>query len=174
MTLDHFVTPHLRGERLRPTHFPEVRRVQQDPDVMALLGGVRDADQTAAYLERNLAHWDRYGHGVYLLRELGDDAVAGLGCLRHLQLDDQDEIEIGYSLFPAYWGRGLATEVARACLDLGFNRANAESLVAVTHPEHHASRRVMEKVGLSYDCTTLLDGHAVVLYRGWRTAPDPA
>jgi len=135
---------------------------------MALLGGVRDAVQTAEYLERNLAHWDRYGHGVYLMRDLATDAFAGLGCLRHLRLDEQDEIEIGYSLFPEYWGRGLATEIARACRDLGFTLAGVESLVAVTHPENRASQRVMEHVGMAHEGETLLDGHAVVVYRGWR------
>lgn len=168
MTLDVFLTPHLRGDRLTSAHLSDIRRIHQDADVMAMLGGVRDAEQTATYLERNLAHWDRYGHGVYVVHERASGDVAGLGCLRNLLLDADDEIEIGYSLFPAYWGRGLATEIARACLELGFSFLGRDSLVAVTHPENRASQRVMEKVGMAFDRETTLDGHSVVLYRGWR------
>ena len=135
---------------------------------MAMLGGVRDAAQTAAYLDRNLAHWDRYGHGVYVVHERESDDVAGLGCLRNLPLDAHHEVEIGYSLFPAYWGRGLATEIARACIDLGFSCLDTNSLVAVTHPANRASQRVMEKVGMAYERETTLEGHSVVLFRGWR------
>jgi len=168
MTLDVFVTPRLRGERLTESHHADIRRLQSDPDVMALLGGVRDSAQTAEYLERNLAHWERYGHGVYLVRALDTELVAGLGCLRHLQLDERNEIEIGYLLFPVHWGQGLATEIALACRDLGFTLAGVESLVAVTHPENRASQRVMEHVGMSHERETLLGGQPVVLYRGWR------
>jgi RimJ/RimL family protein N-acetyltransferase len=168
MTLEYFVTPRLRGERLTEAHLPDVRRLQSDPDVMALLGGVRDAVQTAEYLERNLAHWDRYGHGVYIVRALDTDLVAGLGCLRHLKLDEQNEIEIGYLLFPVHWGQGLATEIAGACRDLGFTLTGVESLVAVTHPDNRASQRVMEHVGMVHERETLLDGRPVVVYRGYR------
>jgi len=166
--LDQFLTPRLRGERLTEAHLADVRRLQSDPDVMALLGGVRDAAQTAEYLERNLAHWEQYAHGVYLVRARDTGEVAGMGCLRHLQLDERAEIEIGYLLFPVHWGRGLATEIAIACRDLGFTLAGVESLIAVTHPQNRASQRVMEHVGMSYERDTLLNGQPIVVYRGSR------
>ena len=170
--MDHFVTPRLRGEQLTVSHHADIRRLHSDPDVMALLGGVRDAGQTTEYLEQNLAHWERHGHGVYVVRAADTGVVAGLGCLRHLLLEAQDEIEIGYSLFPLYWGQGLATEIARACRDLGFTLAGVESLVAVTHPENRASQRVLEHVGMRHEADTLLAGRPVVAYRGWRPGPD--
>lgn len=166
MTLDHFRTPHLRGERLLASHYADVRRIHSDPVVMALLGGVRSEEQTAKYLEFNLGHWAQYGHGIYIVRDLADDALVGLGCLRHLTLDDEDEIEIGYSLFEAWWGRGLGTEIARACLDLGFQGVGARSLIAVTDPANTASQRVMGRIGMTFDCDSQIDGKAVVVYRG--------
>lgn len=169
MSLDSFVTPRLRGERLQAGHRPELRRLHSDHDVMALLGGVRDEAQTSAYLDFNLGHWDQYGHGIYLLREHGNETLAGLGCLRHLTLDGEDEIEIGYSFFTQYWGRGLGTEVARACLELGFRGVGVASLIAVTHPENVASQRIMQKVGMQFDREAVVGGGPAVVYRGIAT-----
>ena len=165
MTLEHFLTPHLRGERLLPVHFPDVRRIHSDPIVMALLGGVRSEEQTTNYMKFNLAHWDQYGHGIYLVRDRADDALVGLGCLRHLTLDGLDEIEIGYSLFTPWWGRGLGTEIATACLDLGFREVRSPTLIAVTSPENTASQRVMSRAGMAFDRNTLLDGKPIVVFR---------
>ncbi|MES2123701.1 MAG: GNAT family N-acetyltransferase [Gemmatimonadota bacterium] len=171
--LDAFETPRLRGYRLLPSHVADVQRLHSDPDVMAHLGGVRDAEQTAAYFERNLRHWDEFGYGVYLLTGQDDDAVIGLGCLRGLQLDGRDEIEIGYLFFKPYWGQGLASEVARACLRMGFEVLGAESLIALTHPENIGSRKVMEKVGMHFDRETVLNGAPIVVYR-LNASPAPA
>ena len=60
------------------------------------------------------------------------------------------EIEVGYHLARAFWGRGYATEAARACLRYGFEQLKLERIVAVVRPENVASRRVLEKSGLSY------------------------
>ncbi len=50
-----------------------------------------------------------------------------------------------------FWGKGLATEMARAIVKAGFEHLGLESIVAFTLPANFASRRVMEKAGLSYE-----------------------
>jgi RimJ/RimL family protein N-acetyltransferase len=59
-----------------------------------------------------------------------------------------DEPELGYRLRRECWGRGLATEGARALIDLAFNTGDAKRILAETMVVHQASRRVMEKAGL--------------------------
>lgn len=51
--------------------------MHRDPAAMAHLGGVRDDDQSAAYLARNLQHWTDYGFGLWILRELGGGEPIG-------------------------------------------------------------------------------------------------
>jgi RimJ/RimL family protein N-acetyltransferase len=162
---DAFTSARLTFERLTPAHFPELRRFQTNADVMRYIGGVRTPEQTAAYLERNLRHWDEYGFGVWLVRETGRSEMAGIGVLRHLMVEGEDEVETGYGFYPELWGRGYAMEVATACLDQGFRRVGLASIVAVTHPDNRASQHVLRKVGMDYERDFELDGGPASLFR---------
>ncbi|HWZ28392.1 MAG TPA: GNAT family N-acetyltransferase [Gemmatimonadales bacterium] len=150
-TLDSFTTARLVAERLTPEHRDEIARMHRDARTMAMLGGVRDDEKTREYLERNLAHWDRYGYGLWILRDRKSGAMIGRGLLRHLDVQGQDDIETGYAFYPAWWGRGLATEIARRCVDLGFEVLHAPSIVGLTTPANTASLRVLRKVGMVPD-----------------------
>jgi RimJ/RimL family protein N-acetyltransferase len=61
-----------------------------------------------------------------------------------------DKFEVDYELDPAWWGRGLATEGTQAALRYGFMEHGLPRIIGATDPGHAASRRVMEKCGLSY------------------------
>ncbi|HEX3233165.1 MAG TPA: GNAT family N-acetyltransferase [Gemmatimonadales bacterium] len=165
MTLDTFSTARLRAERLTDGHLPELRRMDQDPRFMAHLGGVRDGEGTAAYLGWNLEHWAEYGFGLWMLRDSETGGMVGRAVLRHLDVEGVDEVEVGYGFVPQVWGRGLATEVARACVSLGRERLGLATIVAVTRPEHAASQRVMRKVGLVYEREFLHAGSPHLLFR---------
>jgi len=165
MTLDAFSTRRLRAERLTQAHLPDLRRMDQNEQFMAHLGGVRAEAETLAYLERNLAHWATYGFGVWILRDPDDGAVLGRAVLRHLEVEGVDEVEVGYGFYPEFWGLGLATEVAGACVGIGLAQLDLASVVAVTLPTHHASQRVMLKAGLAYEREFLHGGLPHVLFR---------
>lgn len=165
---DHFVTPRLQAERLMPDHLAELSRMDRDPDFMAMLGGVRDEAQTAAYLERNLRHWADHGFGLWMLRERAANMLAGRAVLRHLLVEGTDEVEVGYGFYPEFWGRGLATEIALACLSFARTELHLASVVAITLPENAGSRRVMTKVGLNYERDITHEGIHHVLYRTGR------
>ncbi|MFN2572580.1 MAG: GNAT family N-acetyltransferase [Gemmatimonadales bacterium] len=149
--INSFTTARLVAERVLPEHFDAIREMDSDPAYMALLGGVRDAAGTAAYLEKNLEHWDRYGHGLYMLRDAHDHQMTGRCVLRHLDVEGTDEVELGYGFYPRYWGKGLATEVARELLRLGREALGLPTLIAVTTRANVGSQRVLVKTGLVYE-----------------------
>ena len=140
--------------------------MDDNPQFMALLGGVRDKAGTVAYLEMNVKHWADHGFGMWMLREAASKAVIGRAILRHLDVEGVDEIEVGYGFMPEYWGRGLATEVAKACVKIGFERLGVKTLVAITTPENLASQHVMRKAVLVYERDI---AHAGVPHRLFRT-----
>ena len=83
-------------------------------------------------------------------------------------------VEVGWRLAAEYWGRGLATEGARAALRFGFEGMRLAEIVSFTVPANIRSRRVMEKLGMSHDPADdfdhplLPEGHPLrrhVLYR---------
>ena len=164
-SLDSFSTVRLAAERLTPGHLPEVQRMHRDARVMAQLGGVRDDAQTAVYLARNLQHWADHGFGLWILREVGGGEPVGRAVLRHLLVDGALEVEVGYAFYAAFWGRGLATEVATACLELGRRALSLTTIVAVTSPDNLASRHVLEKVGLVYERDFMHEGARSALFR---------
>jgi RimJ/RimL family protein N-acetyltransferase len=160
-----FSTERMRAERLRSAHLPDLRRMDSDPIYMEHLGGVRNDAQTAAYLDRNLHHWDEHGFGLWILRVHDQDAVIGRAVLRHLLVEGVDEVEVGYGFYPAYWGRGLATEITRVCLDFARERLRLSTVVGVTTPENLASQHVLQKNGLVYEREFRLDTMVMRLFR---------
>jgi RimJ/RimL family protein N-acetyltransferase len=161
---DSFSTDRLRAERLSAAHWEAIRAMDADPVYMALLGGPRSAAQTSAYMDRNLQHWTVHGFGLWILRDT-DDQIIGRGAIRHLDVEGTDEVELGYGFYPAYWGRGLATEIARKFLQLGLTELRLPTLVAITRHANVGSQRVLEKTGLVFERDIVEEGILHLLYR---------
>jgi PPOX class probable F420-dependent enzyme len=86
-------------------------------------------------------------------------------------------VELAYRFGRASWGRGYATEAAGACLRYGFERLGLERIIAITAPDHLASRRVMEKNGLTLVGMASFYGRELVQYaieRPGNSSPPPA
>lgn len=77
--------------------------------------------------------------------------------------------EIGWWLARPYWGRGLATEAARAALDDIFERVRMDRVVSIAMLGNRASIRIMEKLGLQFDCEFENEGFRLVRYAIDRT-----
>ena len=75
------------------------------------------------------------------------------------------DVEVLYTFARRYWGQGLATEGARASLRYGFEHLKLERIMAAALVDNHASRRVLEKIGLRYDNTFQFQCLAVAGYR---------
>ena len=85
-------------------------------------------------------------------------------------------VEIGWRLDPLAWGRGLATEGAKAALAFGFEDLHLEGVVSICEPDNVSSSRVMERLGMHFDRETVDPerGVPLSLYRleraEWETA----
>jgi [ribosomal protein S5]-alanine N-acetyltransferase len=146
----------LRTERLvgRRPNLDDIDRYHQllnDPDVALTMGGRRSDEQLQAALARHLDSWERYGYGPCLLYDRETGEFVGRGGLNRVSVLEHDEIEVGYALLPAFWGRGLATELAQEAVRLGFEELAADSIVGFTLPTNLASRRVLEKCGMIFE-----------------------
>ncbi len=127
--------------------------LDSDPDVMRFLSGgtptPRDVIERDV-LPRFLSYYergDRYGFWAAIEKSTGD--FLGWFHFRPLEGAALDEAELGYRLRKATWGRGYGTEVSRALIRKGFTELGVRRVVASTLAANHASRRVMEKAGLT-------------------------
>ncbi|PPA75094.1 N-acetyltransferase [Achromobacter spanius] len=145
---DVFLTPRLRAERMRQSHLSFITQMHANADVMATMGGTRDAAASRLYLAQNVAHWLDHGYGMYVLQTREHGALAGRAGLKFTLTDEGGAIELAYAFEPDCWGRGYAVEIATALVGLGFRLLPVDTLCAVAIRSNAASRRVLEKIGM--------------------------
>ena len=162
--MDQFTTTSLTAERLREHHLADLVALHLDPEVSRYIGGVRSAEATKSYLTVNMAHWDQHGFGLWALRTQ-DGAFAGRAGLRHILVDDTDEIEIAYAIKRSLWGQGLASEIATALTQVGLSQFALPSLIGLVVAGNAASRRVLEKSNYVLERSTQRNGNEVAIYR---------
>jgi RimJ/RimL family protein N-acetyltransferase len=145
--------PWLETERLALRRFSlddldTLARLNADPRATQYLGGVKDRAATEALLRaRILEYYDQYpGLGIWATVERASGAAAGFHVLNHIQ--GETDIQVGYALFPEYWGRGYATEMAVALLRYGYATLGLPQINAITDRGNTASQRVLLKAGL--------------------------
>jgi len=160
-----FSLRRMLADRLTEDHRDVLRRLHRDERVMGTLGGTRTDAATEAYLERNLAHWTEHGFGIWILRDSATGEALGRAGLRHLTLKGMVEVELDGALFPEYWGRGLATDAARACVTIGRDWLGFHSVVALALPSNRASHQVFRKADLVQEREVLHEGVPHLLFR---------
>lgn len=151
-------------------------RMQSDTRTMEFLMPVPDRAASDAVAERAEAHFALHGFGLWVVEAPGVTDFAGYAGLVHVPYEEHftPAVEIGWRFDPAFWGRGYATEAARAALDFGFVTLGLDEIVAITVPANRRSRAVMERLGMArdadgdFDLPTIPEGHPLrrqVLYR---------
>jgi [ribosomal protein S5]-alanine N-acetyltransferase len=126
--------------------------LNSDPEVMRYTGTacLTSVEQARADLcERPLADYRKYGFGRLAVVLKDSDALIGFAGLKYLV--DVEEVDLGYRLMAAYWGRGLATEASRACVAHGFEILGLKRIIGFVEPENVRSVRVLQKSGLLFE-----------------------
>jgi RimJ/RimL family protein N-acetyltransferase len=169
--LDTLETERMVAERMRAEHHDELARLLRDPRVARTLwpGEAPPSEAQLQYiLSDKLDHWNRYGFGLWLLRDRATGVMVGRGGLQHTVVGRDGEVEAGWAIAPERWGQGLATELAHACTAVAFGELALAEIIAMALPSNVASRRVMEKSGFEYERDVVYRGIAHVLYRAAR------
>ena len=145
-----------------------------DEETMRYLGGPKTAAESDAYIARTQTHWAEDGYGKWAVELAETGAFIGaLGLQRiRFEADFTPAVEIAWRLTRGFWGRGYATEAARAAVAYGFDTLHLPEIVALTVPDNTGSRAVMERIGMKlageFDHPLLPHPHPLcrhVLYR---------
>jgi RimJ/RimL family protein N-acetyltransferase len=176
--------PPLTTERLELRRFTAgdlepLLAVFGDAVVMRHVGAERRPlrrSQVSALLSRAAADWSEHGFGLLAVTERETGRLIGEAGLQYLEAGP--DIEIGYTLARGAWGRGYATEAARAILRWGFAGLRLHRIVAVADPANAASLRVVEKLGMTRlglrECYGAVMAEHARSLGAWRDAVGPS
>lgn len=138
--------------------------ILQEPDILEYFPPTTfTLEGTQGYINRQLRQWQErsYGHWAVTLKD--DNRVVGWDGLEYLP--ETDENEVGYLLSHQVWGRGFATEAARATMRYGLKTAGLQTIIGLVHPRNIGSIRVLEKCGLTFSDRKVYWGLEMCRYR---------
>jgi RimJ/RimL family protein N-acetyltransferase len=148
-------TERLILRRFRRTDRAPFAELNADPEVMRYIGDGRTLPraQSDELVDAIEAHWAQHGFGLWCAapREAPDECIGFVGLAIPSFLPAVlPAVEVGWRLARPAWGRGLATEGAKASLDHAFGALELASVISVIDPDNERSVRVAEKLGMRY------------------------
>jgi RimJ/RimL family protein N-acetyltransferase len=105
-------------------------------------------EKVESEIAENLEHWEDHGYGWWAVESLARSGLIGWLGLRYLP--ETEETEVAGLLSHRYWGLGLAVEGALEAIRFGFVDHGLGAIIGLALPENSRSRRVLEKLGMSY------------------------
>jgi RimJ/RimL family protein N-acetyltransferase len=134
-----------------------------DPEVMRFLNGAPLSRVEAwRHLAMIVGHWVLRGYGTWAVEERATGLLVGR--VGFIEPDGWPGFELGWTLGRPWWGRGYATEAARAALEHAFTALDREHVISLIHPENVRSIRVAERLGQVPEGRTEVLGFPVVVY----------
>ena len=150
--------PEVETERLLlrgwlPQDVEAYARINSDPVVRRYMWPARVLSESESYGDVGalLDQWERigFGHWAVVLKETGE-TIGRTGAKQHADWPlGPDNCEVGWLYSRDAWGKGYATEGARAALRFMFEDAGRHEVISIADGHNHASHRVMERIGLS-------------------------
>src|SRR3954451_19227482 len=128
-------------------------------------GPILDLAVTQRLLDDYGAHQERHGYSFWAVFERASGALIGDSGLYRTPAG---EVELGYTLGAAWWGRGYATEAAGSWLAVAFDELNIDEVVALAEPANTASLHVLTKLGLVRNGERIAFGRPHAVFRGPR------
>ena len=140
----------MRLRRFEADDVDNALRLFGDPLVMRHFTGVCDRDTVRRIVEKFRSEHERYGYSMLAVEQRSDGAYVGhTGLLHWDDVDGREDVEVAYAYAPDVWGRGYATEAARACRDWAFENLGVDRVVSFIAVENAPSVAVAERNGMS-------------------------
>ncbi|MFE2143273.1 GNAT family N-acetyltransferase [Streptomyces sp. NPDC059456] len=173
-------TDRLLLRRWRASDLEPWAAMNADPHVREHLGELLTREQSDAVVELMQTRFDERGFGWWALELRETGAFVGRAGLDRVDAEMPFEgVDIGWRLTRSAWGRGYATEAAKACLAFGFETLGLPEIVASTTVRNLRSQAVMRRIGMTRNPADDFEDPSVpegplrrcVLYRIARNAP---
>jgi RimJ/RimL family protein N-acetyltransferase len=157
-------TARLKLRQLREADLDAYAAMMADAEVVKYLGDGKPVDRPNAWrsMAAILGHWTLRGFGFWALEEKATGALVGRGGLWFPE--GWPQLEVGWTLQRSAWGKGYATEVGRAALELAFSRG-LDEVCSVIMPQNVRSIRVAQRLGETLAGSARVQGFDCALYK---------
>ncbi len=141
------VTERLRLRPLQKDDIDDYAAMHADPEVTRFLhGGLPwDRGRSWRHLAFLIGHWELAGHGFWAVTQR--DTGVFVGAVGFAEPEGWPGFELAGGLARSWWGRGYATEAARAALDHAFFEMGKDRVISLVREDNHASLRLVERLG---------------------------
>ena len=125
-------------------------KINGDEEVMRFFPRPYNKSETIRSVEYYSAHIAEHGFGMFAVDEKSSNSFIGFIGIAWIgyELPFTPAVEIGWRLDKSFWGKGLATEGALKCLELGFQKFELNKIASMTALVNQPSERVMQKIGM--------------------------
>jgi RimJ/RimL family protein N-acetyltransferase len=164
MKYDELETERLKLRMWRESDLDAYAEMCADPLVMKYLspGKVFSRPEAWRSMAFFMGHWQLRGYGHWAVEEKATGAM--IGRIGFLNPEGWPGFEIGWTLARHAWGKGFATEGAKAALQYAFNELDQPHVISLIHPENAPSMRVAERIGEKFERTVRLFEWDVLVY----------
>lgn len=135
-----------------------------DAETMQYFPKTLNRQEISEWIDRNMQRYANYGHGLWAAILKSEQKLVGDCGLVFQEVDGVEELEVGYHFNKNYWGRGLAAEAARGCLNYAFQDLGRRRVISMIRPENTPSRRVAERNGLKIEKEVFWRGYQHCVY----------
>jgi ribosomal-protein-alanine N-acetyltransferase len=150
MNIPTIRTRHLALVPLQSADAEVLHRIYQADGVLRYFPNTTPPplEKVGRFIESQAEHWEKFNCGNWGILPDGEAQIIGWAGLQFLP--ELNETEVGFLMDKSFWGKGYGTEIARASLRFGFEQLDLKQIIALVHPDNLASRRVIEKCGMTY------------------------
>jgi len=140
------------------------------PEVMRFWPRCYSRAEAEAWVFRQQERYARHGHGYWLMVEKATGLPVGQAGLLTIEVDDREELALGYLIHRPFWRRGFATEAAAASRDYAFDTLGRQRVIAPIRPENGPSQGVARKLGMAPEKRTMYAGFEHLIFVAERDA----
>lgn len=157
-----FETERLFLRKMTEADLDSVFAMRSDANVMRYIREPQKRGEALSWIKLVSSRWE--GEKIGFCSVFLKETKQFIGWCGLWQLKETGEIEVGYALLKEFWGKGFAAEASEPVLHYGFTELNLPKIVACANPDNKGSRRVMEKLGMTFDHIGTYYGRDLVHY----------
>ena len=165
MTSSILSTERLYLEKIEEKHFEYIYSLVSNKEVQKHFPGTLNREEAREFYYKIQTRYHNDGFSFLAVIRKEDSAFLGICGLLRQEINNKNEIEIGYRFLPRYWSNGYATESVHGCIEYVKNKQITKTLIILSVPENTSSIKVAKRSGFTYVQDTFFHDTIHRMYR---------